>query len=228
MTQATSGIANLIERIKQDGVQAGERERDARIENAEQTAKGIVAAAREEASRLRAEALAENTARRGQLEAELRMAARDFAFRMQERIGSQVIELVAADVAAGALADHAAVTQLVLGLLAGNADQGAEIHANAGLRDKLAAALGARVALAVDAGGVALVDDAGLVGFRLKRAGQHFVWDVSEEAVARELARLVAPGLRATLAPDRPKPGSGAFAVAPAAAEKAGAAAAGA
>lgn len=197
MSEATSGIASLISRIKQDGVQAGEAERQARVEAARKEAADIVAAAQKQAAAIVATAEAEATKRRAQLDAELRMAARDFVFRFQERLSSQVITPQADAAAAAAVGDGAGVVALVLQLL-GDQTSG-KVTIDPSLRARLVAALGAKVSATAGAEGIEIVDEAGLGGFRLTRKGEHFVWDVSREAVARELARLVEPGLRGAL-----------------------------
>ena len=197
MSEATSGIASLISRIKQDGVQAGEAERQARVEAARKEAADVVAAAQKQAAAIVAAAEAEATKRRAQLDAELRMAARDFVFRFQERLSSQVITPQADAAAAAAVGDGAGVVALVLQLL-GDQTSG-KVTIDPSLRARLVAALGAKVSATAGAEGIEIVDEAGLGGFRLTRKGEHFVWDVSREAVARELARLVEPGLRGAL-----------------------------
>lgn len=194
MTEASSGVASLIARIKQDGIQAAEAERTARLAAVTRDADEVIAAARRQADAILAEAQDAAARRRTQLDAELRMAARDFLFAFQERLSSQVIQPAADAAAAAALARPEAQAELVLELLRGSF-QGAQVS----VEPKLRAAFAAAVAAKASAEGLEIVDEAGLGGFRLRRAGEHFVWDVSKEAVARELARLVEPGLRAAL-----------------------------
>lgn len=197
MSEATSGIASLISRIKQDGVQAGEAERQARVEAARAEAAEIIANAQKQAVAIAAAAEAEATKRRAQLDAELRMAARDFVFRFQERLSQQVITPQADAAAAATVADGAGVVALVLQVL-GESTSG-KVTIDPALRAKLVSALGAKISAAAGADGIEIVDEAGLGGFRLTRKGEHFVWDVSREAIARELARLVEPSLRGAL-----------------------------
>ncbi len=197
--ETTSGLAALIARIKQDGVEAGEVERRALLEAARQEAADIVTAGHKQAERVLKTAEQEATARRAQLDAELRMAARDFVFRFRERIIQQVVGRVADAAAAATVGDDAALAELVVQLL-GDRAMGATLTANPALQARVRAALGARVDAAIAAGGVELVDSAGQGGFRLQRQGEHFVWDVTEAAIARELAQLVGPDLAAALA----------------------------
>ncbi|MCB9740566.1 MAG: hypothetical protein H6747_14985 [Deltaproteobacteria bacterium] len=219
MTQATSGIASLIEKIKQDGVHAGEQARSERIAQAEKDAEAILAKAREQARKITEDAEKAAKQRRTQLEAELRMAARDFAFRLQERIVHQVVRPEAEALTKAALADPAAVSGLVVQFVQQWGESGGKVFANAALKDALVGALGKRIGKAAE-GGVEIVDEAGQGGFRLVKQGEHFAWDVSADAVARELAQLVEPGLRELLLPEPPKrPASGSFRAVPADAE---------
>ncbi len=192
MKQAASGISDLIARIKADGIQAGEEERKERVEAASREAAKIVADARAEADRIVAAANAEADRRRHQLDAELRMAARDFVLRLQERLSAQVLRPAVAEAARGALAGERA--------------GGARLTLDAARRPALEAAILAGVAARVGDGGLEITDEAGLGGFRLTRDGENFVWDASADAVARELASLVEPSLRSALTP-KPTPG---------------------
>lgn len=199
MNEAASGIANLIARIKTDGVEAGETERKARIAAAQAEAEQILATARTEAERIRAAAQADAERRSRQLDAELRMAARDFVFRLQERLSAQVLGPATSELAARALSDDQALAGLIVSLLrdASGGTLVVDPTRRATLEATLLTALGRRA----QSGGLEIRDEAGLGGFRLVRKGEHFAWDVSQEAVARELARLVEPGLRSALSP---------------------------
>lgn len=217
MTQATSGIAGLIAKIKQDGVEAGEQARAERLQSAQREAEAILAKAQADAKKIRDDAENAANQRRTQLEAELRMAARDFAFRLQERLRAQIIAPQTQALAGAAMGDAQAVSGLVLQLVQSWGAAGGQVHAAPELRAALTAALADKIGAAAADGGIELVDEAGLAGFRLTKEGEHFAWDVSAEAVARELAALVEPGLRALLLPEPQKrPASGSFRAVPA------------
>jgi len=205
MAEAASGIANLIAKIKADGVEAGESERRARLAAAQREAEQIVAQAHAQAERIVAQARSDADRRREQLESELRMAARDFVLRLQQRLSEQVIEPSTSALIQGALADDQGVSQLILDMLRGRID-GARLTLNSERRQTLQAAILSRIAAQAQAEGIEITDESGLGGFRLTRPGEHFVWDVSQDAVARELASLVEPSLRSALVP---KPSQG-------------------
>lgn len=204
MNEAASGIANLIAKIKADGVDAGENERRARISAAQAEAEQLLAKARAEAERITAAAQAEAERRRRQLDAELRMAARDFVFRLQERLSAQVLGPATAAQVQHALSDNEAVAGLIVELLRDRAS-GSSLTVDSARRQALEAAILRRIGDKAGTAGLEITDEAGLGGFRLIRQGEHFTWDVSQDAVARELGRLVEPGLRSALSLQDPQ-----------------------
>lgn len=204
MNEAASGIANLIAKIKADGVEAGESERRVRVDAATREAEQVLAKARAEAERITAAAQADAERRRRQLDAELRMAARDFVFRLQERLSSQVLGPATSELAAQALSDDNAVAGLIVELL-GDRVSGSSLTVDSARRQALEAAILRRIGAKAIGAGLEITDEAGLGGFRLVRQGEHFSWDVSQDAVARELGRLVEPGLRSALSPKDPQ-----------------------
>ena len=197
MSEVTSGIADLIAKIKNDGVDAGNQERDRIVGSARAEAEAIINEAKAEAKRLNAAAEAESEASKKRLEAELQMAARDFVFRFRERLSAQAILPAAAKATEASLADGAAVAQLLAQAVTavGQGSDGLVAAIDPTLRATVEGALATQIAEA----GLELVDEQGLSGFRLQKRGEHYVWDCSSEAVAREFGRLVEPGLRGAL-----------------------------
>lgn len=208
MTQATSGLSALIARIRQDGVDAGQAERARLLSQAEAEAQAILARARAEADAIRAEAERQAQERANRLEGELRMASRDFVYRMHDRIHTQVIEPLAREATEAALADPQRLAALIAELVLAWG-RGGQAQVDPRLRAELEQALAAALAAKAAAGTVELKDEQGLRGFRLIRQGEHFVWDVSVDTVARELASLVEPTLRELLLPARGRDGGG-------------------
>ncbi|MBI2571955.1 MAG: hypothetical protein HYV63_33510 [Candidatus Schekmanbacteria bacterium] len=200
MTEITSGIAALITRIKNEGVSAGEEERDRIIAEARQRAEQIVADARNEVAALRSTAEADARRVTEQMRAELKMAARDFVLGFQERIRQQIIRPVLSEQLRGVLTDETFLSDFVARICAdflASGGDGVEISVSEDLREKLAAATLHALAAHVDAGKeVAVRNEEGLVGFRLIRRGEAFAWDFSLEALTQALARLVEPHLR--------------------------------
>ncbi len=197
MTQVTSGIAEFISRIKLDGVEEGERERDRIIADAHAQAASVVARAEADAAAMHQAAEIAARKRGEQLDAELRMAARDFVFRFQERLKSQAIQPAVVAAVGEAVGDADLMAKLLGELLVawGTGTGAVTAHIRPEDRAALEAALFARIT----AGDLILVDEAGQGGFRLVRSGEHFAWDFTADTIARELAALVEPGLRSAL-----------------------------
>ncbi|MCO4762236.1 MAG: hypothetical protein KC502_12070 [Myxococcales bacterium] len=203
MTQVTSGIAEFISRIKIDGVEEGEKERDRIVASAKEEAAKIVAQAEADAKKIRENAEKAAEKRQSQLAAELRMAARDFIFRLQERLKAQAIAPAVAAAVGDATADSELIARLLSDLLVAWGSGSGAVTAH--IRPEDRTALETALATRITNGELVLVDEAGRAGFRLERSGDHFAWDFTAEAISRELSSLVEPGLRSCLSLTEPK-----------------------
>ncbi|HAN31736.1 MAG TPA: hypothetical protein DCQ06_09090 [Myxococcales bacterium] len=197
MSEVTSGIADLIAKIKTDGVDAGQQAKLRIVDDAKTEAAKILADAHAEAETIKKQAEREALTINKRLQSELKMAARDFVFRFQERLSTQAIMPATSEAASKALQDSALIGRVLDGVLQHLEDESGGFIAtiNPVLRAEVEAAISAHI----QASKVELVDELGLNGFKLQKKGEHFVWDFSADAVARELARLVEPGLRSAL-----------------------------
>ena len=199
MPETTSGIAELIAHLKQDGIDAGEAERARILKAARDEAEAILAQAHKRASQIVDDARAAADRQRAQLTSELKMAARDFMLSFQERLRRQVaLPLVEARLQS-ALSDPDFLKGCLRELCARYAEQGVrglDVVVGAELKGNLEGAFLKELEAAMKGGKVALVGEDGLVGFRLVPEGETFVWDFSLDAMARELAQLVDPALR--------------------------------
>ncbi len=195
MTEMTSGIGDLLQRLRQDGVEAGEAEKQRLLRDAEEQAAALLADAKAKAKEIVAAADAEAVAKRKQLDAELGMAARDFALRFAERVKSQAIEpLVRAQVDVG-LDDPNLLKEVLSGLIREKAGD-ASVTVSPEIQQKLGAYFERELAGQLVGGQLEIKLETGLTGFRLQRKGESFSWDVTGEAVADELSQLVEPSLR--------------------------------
>ncbi len=195
MTEMTSGIGDLLQRLRQDGVEAGEAEKQRLLRDAEEQAAALLADAKAKAKEIVAAADAEAVAKRKQLDAELGMAARDFALRFAERVKSQAIEpLVRAQVDAG-LDDPNLLKEVLSGLIREKTGD-ASVAVSPEMQQKLSAYFERELARQLVDGQLEIKLETGLTGFRLQRKGESFSWDVTGEAVADELSQLVEPSLR--------------------------------
>lgn len=195
MTEITSGIGDLLQRLRKDGVQAGETEKLRIVSEAEEQARKLVASAEAQARAILSEAKAEVQAQRAQLEAELAMAARDFVLGFAQRAGQQVIQPLVQQRVGEVLRDPQALTQLLSALVSQQAG-GSRVSVSPELRDQLADYFEHELAGLMQGGALEVRSEQGLKGFRLQREGDGFVWEVTEESVARELSALVEPALR--------------------------------
>lgn len=203
MAQTTSGIAELIGRLRKDGVDAGEAEKGRILEEANQEAAAIVASAKKTGEELLAAAKQERERLKQQLDAELAMAARDFVLRFAERVRAQVVRPVVSDAVREALSEPAFLQGTIKDLLVRYADGGGvEVTVSPAMRQQLEGFFTQELGRALGGGEVTLRDEQGLVGFRIVRKGESFAWDFSDDAVAKELVRLVDPALKGYFALD--------------------------
>lgn len=109
----SSGVQSLINRLKDEGVQAGQQEADRIVEEARKLSSDILSKARTEADRIREEVQREIETERGAAHEALQMAVRDSVLKLREEINSrfaaQVSRLVSAE-----LADKDFLKQLIL------------------------------------------------------------------------------------------------------------------
>lgn len=195
MTEMTSGIGDLLERLRKDGVEAGETEKQRILREAEAQAATLVATAKQRAQEIVAAAEAEARAKRKQLDSELSLAARDFALRFAERVTKQVIQPLVRNRVDEALGSPDTLKEALVTLLREKA-AGAKVTVSPETQSRLEAFFERELRQKLEGGQLEIVSENGLSGFRLQRRGESFIWDVTGEAVASELAALVEPTLR--------------------------------
>lgn len=195
MTEMTSGIGDLLQRLRKDGVEAGETEKQRIVAEAEAKAKAIVAEAEGKAQSIVAAAEAKAEETRQRMDADLAMAARDFTFRFVERVKKQVLEPLIKEKSAEALADPQVLKAALTALISERA-QGAQVTVSPETHAKLESYFKGELGQMLSNGGLEIRSEDGLSGFRLQRSGESFTWDVTGEAVAKELAALVEPSLK--------------------------------
>lgn len=205
MTEMTSGIGDLLQRLRKDGVEAGETEKQRILKEAEAQASALLADAKARAKDIVAAAEADIEAKRRQLDAELKMAARDFALRFAERVKKQAIEPLVKARVGDALNDENVLKEALIALLRETAGS-ATVAVSPETRSKLEGYFQHELTHVLESGNLQIVSEDGLSGFRLQRQGESFTWDVTGEAVAKELSALVEPALRKYLQLTAAKP----------------------
>ena len=207
----TKGISQLIERIKNDGILAGDEERERILSEARAQADTIVSEARLQADRILDDSRKQEKARREQVDAALRMAAHDFVSAFKHVLRGRHIRPLIVDHVSALLEDEnflgetirAIFCQYVVGT-----STAAEVVVHPDLKQKLTAWLAHNLEEDLIKNGVVLREDSGLKGFRFKRENEAFYWDFTLQTVADELALLVDPGLRAYLEIQQARVGS--------------------
>jgi V/A-type H+-transporting ATPase subunit E len=195
MIETTSGIGDLLQRLRKDGVEAGQAEKQRILRDAEEQAAVVLAEAKKRAQEIVAAAEADAVAKHKQLDAELTLAARDFALRFAERVKKQTVEPLVKARVEQVLADGDALKQIIVALLR-DGTGGASITVSPETKSALEAYFAQELARKIEGGQVEIVSESGVTGFRLQRKGDSFTWDVTGEAVAAEVAALVEPSLR--------------------------------
>ena len=203
MAELTKGIAQLIERIKEDGIASGENERERILEEARATAEAHLAEARAEAERILSEAKTEAETTKQRANAALKLAAHDFLAAFRHSLRQQHVRPLITDNVGALLADEAflgnAVTQLFRDYVAAGGKQ-ITLVVKPELKTRLTAWFAQHLEDDLSQRGVAVEAEEGLEGFRLQRDEEGFFWDFTLEAVGEALADLVDPGLKPYMA----------------------------
>ncbi|MDJ0837706.1 MAG: hypothetical protein QNK37_14415 [Acidobacteriota bacterium] len=200
MPELTSGINQLIERIKQEGVDAGRVENERIVREAQNQAEQLLAEAKQKAEAMVADAQTQADEMRTRAESDLRLAVRDYVADFGQRIRRNLIQPAISDKVAETIA-HPQFLQNVLTEICRDFIKEGGGSIEAVIPPDTKEALGAYFADAVSqklAGitDVQLQGSEGLTGFRLRREGEGFTWDFTLEAIVSELAELVDPALK--------------------------------
>ncbi len=215
-SKGSSGVQELINRLKDEGIQSGRDEASKIVEQAQQQASQLLFKAREEAEALRAKAKAEIEAERRSADEALRLAVRDVEIRLETDLKSvfaaHVRRLVSME-----LQDHDFLKQMVLAIALKSsasipADQGMDIQiANELFEDYAGTELSGKgkqrlrhFLLAVSSEmlreGVDLHpggDDQ--VGLRVQLRGEDLEIDLTQKAISELLLKHLAPRFRAVI-----------------------------
>jgi len=213
-TPQTSGVQELISRIRDDGVEAGQSKADEIVSQAREEATRLVAEAREEAQEIRAKADAEiESNHQAALEA-LKMAARDARLQLGAQVLSSFEQHVKRLVAQGTqdgsfvrslilvLAGQAAEEQyapdqkleiLISDLLIGREQENPELDQLA--REGVLGISGNMLREGVEI--IPVGDVAG--GARVRLVGEDLEIDLTDEAISKLLLKHLLPRYRAIL-----------------------------
>ncbi|WP_420412625.1 hypothetical protein [Roseibium sp.] len=217
-TAAGAGVQALIDRLKTEGVAAGQYEADTILEKAKAKAEALIVDAEKKANALLTTARAEAAQEKAATEDGLKVAARDLVLNMRNELGER-IQQEAKRLVATTLADEAFLQKLILAMAA-NAKESASVEDTEPMEIVLpekvvtfeelkqspeAVKPGTLthfvIALAGDVlrDGVTFSSAPGFDGIKIKLTGRDVSIDLTEEAVATLLKRHLQPRLRAIM-----------------------------
>ena len=211
-TKTSSGVQELIDRIRDQGVQAAQEEADRLLRHARQQATEIVAQAKAEAEATQAKARAEIEAHRLASTEALKLAARDTVLDLEARVISRFEEFVKRLVTS-ATRDKELVRSIVL-VLAGHAadefiqDKEIEVRISnsllAGQTGPVLKEEGKLAILGLSSDmlreGLELVSDSEIEGgARVRLVRDKLEIDLSDRAIARMISQRLLPRFKAIL-----------------------------
>lgn len=215
---AGAGVQALIERLKSEGVAAGQSEGDEILAKARAKADEILDEAQKKADALLANARAEAAREKAATEDGLKVAARDLVLSMRNELGDR-IQQEAGRLVATTLADEAFLQKLILAMAA-NAKDNASVNdaepMEVVLPEKVvtfeelkqspeAVEPGTLTHFVIALAGQALRDGVtfstapGFDGIKIKLTDRNVSIDLTEEAIATLLKRHLQPRLRAVM-----------------------------
>lgn len=208
-----SGVSQLINRLKQDGVAAGQAEADRILAEARQEADRIVGAAEREAERLRTAAKVDAEASVKAGREALNLAARDMVLRLREDLAHHFVDYLGRRIREHAT-DKAVLEQMILAvagkarpenietavlLLPDEATDLEELRRSRGAESEALTAVAVDVAGAMLAEGVTIGGGGPRAGLRLRLEDGEVEIDLSDKAITDQLARHLVPRFRALM-----------------------------
>jgi len=215
---AGAGVQALIERLKSEGVAAGQSEGDEILAKAKAKADDILAEAQKKADAMLAAARADAAREKAATEDGLKVAARDLVLSMRNELGDR-IQQEAGRLVATTLADEAFLQKLILAMAA-NARDNASVSDTEPMEVILpekvvsfeelkqspeAVEPGTLTHFVIALAGQALRDGVtfstapGFDGIKVKLTDRNVSIDLTEEAIATLLKRHLQPRLRAVM-----------------------------
>ncbi|WP_422040760.1 hypothetical protein [Roseibium sp.] len=215
---AGAGVQALIDRLKSEGVSAGQSEGDEILSKAKAKADEIVSAAQKRADALLAEARAEAAKEKAATEDGLKVAARDLVLSLRNELGDR-IQQEAGRLVGTTLGDEQFLEKLILAMAANAKDNASVVDTEPMeivLPEKVvtfeelkqspeAVEPGTLTHFVIALAGEALRDGVtfstapGFDGIKVKLTDRNVSIDLTEEAIATLLKRHLQPRLRAVM-----------------------------
>ena len=193
-------LQSLLEKIRADGIEKAEAEREEILKKARAEAEEIVAAARSKAKELTDGAAAEAESSKKRAENAIRQAARDIVLKLKSELEGRLRRAVSASVKEAMT--PAFMAELIRGMAADFAkDPAAQITVLTSARDADALAAAVRDTLAADfkAEPEVFADASVKGGLQISFSGDEVFFDFSEEAVTALVAGYAGEKLAAIL-----------------------------
>lgn len=200
-------IETFINKLHEDGVQAGQQAAEEIIEKAQQQAREHIVKAEEQAQQIIQQARQEAERNRVRVETELKLAARDIVFRVQETL-NRVLQAVLADAVDGKLQDAeflgGLIRDVVMRYVDADVSGGDAVEVNVTedmQRQLLSGAVTAFQPGQAEQSRVNLVGQLKKAGFEYKVAGATV--EVTEDSVVQVLSGFLSPELRRRVEQER-------------------------
>lgn len=194
----TQELQELLDKIRQEGVEKAQAEARTIIEAARQEAAATAAAAKEEAATIRRQAERDAAAFAQRAEQSVRQAARDVRLQVAQALDATFARLLRAEVER-VTADRDALEKLVCDAVAAylkGGEREIEVRLGGAAAEHAAALLARLRALAAGAEGLTVKADAAFPhGFTLRLAEGRVEHSFTAEAITEALARLLRPRL---------------------------------
>lgn len=191
-------LDDLIEKIRQEGVEDGERTSADIVEKARQEAAAIVARARQEAEKATGDAKAQAARFQENAERAMQQAARDVELLLKERISDLFGRAFRHQVSAALTPDFMAATIGKL-ISAWAAEGGVEVTVSDADKQALQALLFAQLKEELKGSVNLRVSNFVASGFRLELKGESAYYDFTDETIADALKAFINPSLQAIL-----------------------------
>lgn len=200
MSKQESGIDQLIQRVRSEGVEKAQNQSEEIIDEAERRARAIIEDAHRNAQKIISDAMVSKSDDKRLLGRELEFAARDFSLKIGERLKEQFYFPNIRESVRATLKEPDFLKQVLSRLIVEYVRDNPcnlDVLVPKELKTTLAAFFASGVFDRLDNDcDIRLLDEEGLEGFVLIRRGEHYVWDFRVDTIAEELTRLVEPSLR--------------------------------
>jgi len=201
MNDHTTGLSELLVKLKNDGLQKGEELAQQKISQAEEKAQAILEQAQTRAEALIKDAEKQINEQRDRAKSELQMAARDFCLSFEHKLKTKVVKKSIAKDVSSALTSK--LMAKCLDELVGSFDYSGNsklaAHVTPEIKSQLNDDFFKNLQQRIQSKELTVTTDTNAEGFKLIDQGEHLVWDFSYDAISKEIANLMEDDLATLL-----------------------------